>query len=172
MCLALRNTERRSLPVSTGRLRFRRVLLVRRSLRSLTFMLIAQTSARGGLARLETDLLARVADALAVVGVGRPYRADVGGHLPDGLLVDAAHLDLGGLRRGEGDALERLDDDGVREPEAPLEVLALHLAAEAHPVDLELAGVALGDAHDGVGDQRPRQPVLGARLAVVRAAGH
>src|SRR5690606_32836593 len=164
MCLALRNTERRSLPVSTGRLRFRRVLLVRRSLRSLTFMLIAQTSARGGLARLETDLLARVADALAVVGVGRPYRADVGGHLPDGLLVDAAHLDLRRLRRGQRHALQRLHDDGVREADRELEVLALHLAAEAHPVDLEVAGVALRHAGHGVRDQRPGEAVLGALL--------
>src|SRR5690606_1159637 len=125
------------------------------------------TSARGSLAGLETDLLARVADALAVVGVGRPEGADVRRHLADGLLVDAADLDLRGLRRGQGDALEGLDHDGVREAEAQLEVLALHLAAEADAVDLQVAGVTLRHADDGVLDQRAGEAVLGALLAGV-----
>src|SRR5690606_25157773 len=50
---------------------------------------------------------------------------------------------------------------------AELEVRALHLAAEAHPVDLEVPGVALGDAGDGVGQQRAGEPVLGPLFAVV-----
>src|SRR5690606_36965521 len=129
------------------------------------------TSARRGLARLETNLLARVADALAVVGVGWPEGADVGCHLTDGLLVDAADLDLRGLRRRQGDPSGRLHDDRVREAEAELQVAALHLAAEAHAVDLEVAGVALRSAHEGVGQESPGQAVLGARLAVVALAG-
>src|SRR2546422_7659329 len=61
----------------------------------------------GGLAGLAPDLLARVADPLAFVGLGRPNRADLRRHLAHELLVDAldlhedvvVHRDLDPLRR-------------------------------------------------------------------------
>src|SRR5690606_26910752 len=107
-------------------------------------------SACRGLAWLEAHLLAGVPDTLAVVGVGRAQRPDVGGDLSDRLLVDAADADLGRLRSFDLDALGRLDDHGVREAEAELEVGALHLAAEADAVDLEVPDVTVGDAGDRV----------------------
>src|SRR5689334_15727952 len=52
---------------------------------------------------LPADVLALVADALALVGLGRAHLPDLGGGLPDGLLVDAAHDHLGGRRHLELD---------------------------------------------------------------------
>ena len=43
-----------------------------------------------GLAGLAADVLALVADALALVGLGRTHRADLRGDLPHRLLVGAA----------------------------------------------------------------------------------
>src|SRR3989449_1663143 len=61
----------------------------------------------GSLAGLAPDLLARVADPLALVGLGRPDRADLRRHLAHELLVHAldlhedvvVHRDLDPLRR-------------------------------------------------------------------------
>ena len=47
---------------------------------------------RSRLAGLAADVLADVADALALVGLGRPDVADLGGHLADQFLVDAFDL--------------------------------------------------------------------------------
>ena len=48
-----------------------------------------------GLAGLAHDVLADVADALALVGLGLLEGTDVGGNLADDLLVDPDHVDLG-----------------------------------------------------------------------------
>src|SRR5712691_10007159 len=57
------------------------------------------------LAFLAEDVLARVFDALALVGLGRPVPADLGRNLPDLLAVDPGHHDLGRPRRHDRDAL-------------------------------------------------------------------
>src|SRR3954464_1801736 len=58
---------------------------------------------------LAGDVLALVADPLALVGLGRPLLADDGGDLADLLLGVALAPDAGRLRRLELDALRGLD---------------------------------------------------------------
>src|SRR5215211_6540332 len=65
------------------------------------------------LADLPGDVLALVADALALVGLGRALLAHAGGHLTYDLLRDPAHHHLRGSRHLEVDALGRLDLDGM-----------------------------------------------------------
>src|SRR5207244_3473762 len=87
------------------------------------------TMRRGTLADLPADVLALVADALALVRLGRAHLADLGGRLPDHLLVRALDEDLRRRRHLEGDALARLDRDSVRIADAQLEIGALERGA-------------------------------------------
>src|ERR1700742_3393816 len=89
------------------------------------------------LAFLTTDGFARVADALALVGLGRTDATDAGGHFADQLLVDAADADFGLLRNRERDARRRRDVDVVAEAELHGERLALHrrTVADAHQLE-------------------------------------
>src|SRR5690349_3911457 len=81
-------------------------------------------AAKGGVTRRERhgllllaffapDLFARVAHALALVGLRRTDAADPGGGFANHLLVDARDLDLGLLRHDERDARRRGDVDIV-----------------------------------------------------------
>src|SRR5215207_4529107 len=119
------------------------------------------------LAYLPGDVLALVADALALVGLRGPLLADDGGDLADLLLARALHDDARGLRHLELDALRRLDRHGMRVAERELEVAALELGAIADALDLERLREAGGDALDHVGDQRPRETVQRAMLGAV-----
>src|SRR5690606_12670163 len=120
---------------------------------------------------LALDVLAGVADALALVGLGLAPRPDVGGHLADGLLVDAGHDDAVGGRHLEGDAVGGLDVDRVAEAQGQLQgvgALGRRPVADAH--DLELLAEALGDADHHVVDQRADEAVHGPGLALVVGA--
>src|SRR5205807_9155822 len=121
----------------------------------------------GTLADLPADVLALVADALALVRLGRAHLADLGGRLPDHLLVRALDEDLRRRRHLEGDALARLDRDGVRIADAQLEIRALERGAVAHALDLELLLEALRDALHHVRDERAREPVQRPVLAAL-----
>src|SRR6476646_8661007 len=125
----------------------------------------------GTLTDLPADVLALVADALALVRLGRAHRANLGGRLADHLLVRALDEDLGRRRHLEGDAGARLDRDGVRVADAELEVGALERRAVADALDLELLLEALRHALDHVRDQRPGQAVERAILAALGRAG-
>src|SRR6476659_10118604 len=110
MCELVRCTVRRTAPWRPMRTR---VLAARR-------FLDAFLSMSGPLLLLrffERDLLAGVAHALALVRLGRLVGADLGGHLPDLLLVDALDHDLGLRRRLGLHAVRKRVDDGVREAE-------------------------------------------------------
>src|SRR5437667_12669379 len=85
---------------------------------------------------LAEDVLACVLDALALVGLGRPERADLGRDLSDFLAVDAGHHDFGRPRRHDGDAVGDRIGDVVAEPERELQVLALHRRTIADAIDL------------------------------------
>src|SRR5689334_25445249 len=85
----------------------------------------------GTLSDLPPDVLALVADPLALVRLGRAHLPDLCGRLADHLLVDATHDDLRRDRDLEGDALARLDLDGVRVPDLQLEVGARERGAVA-----------------------------------------
>src|SRR5215471_15076127 len=113
----------------------------------------------GTLADLSADVLALVADALALVRLGRTHLADLGGGLPDHLLVGALDEDLGRCRHLERDTGARLDRDRVRVADIELEVGALERRAVADALDLELLLEALGHALDHVRDERPGQAV-------------
>src|SRR6185503_16388697 len=86
---------------------------------------------------LARDLLADVADSLALVGLGRPALSNPRSDLPDGLLVDPANDHLRRHRYLELDSVGRVHLDGVRVPERQLEPLALQLCAVADPLDLQ-----------------------------------
>src|SRR3954469_12790606 len=98
------------------------------------------------LADLPGDVLALVADALALVGLRRALLADVRGDLADELLGDPLDDDARRLGHLELDALGRGDVDRMRVAEREREVLARELRAVADALDLEGLGVAVGDA--------------------------
>src|SRR6185437_16079470 len=81
---------------------------------------------------LDLDVLVGVADALALVGLRRPVRADLGGHLADLLLVRTLDDDLGLLRRLDLHALRHHVHDRMREAERQVDAVAGRLRAEAH----------------------------------------
>src|SRR3954462_14478809 len=87
------------------------------------------------LSYLPCDVLALVADALALVGLRRPLLADDGGDLADLLLGVALDDDARRLRDLELDALRRLDRHGVRVAQGELEIRALHHRAVADALD-------------------------------------
>src|SRR5262249_30666018 len=131
------------------------------------------------LAFLAEDVLACVFDALALVGLRRPERADLGRDLPDLLLVDSGHYDLGRSRRRDCDALGDRIAHVVAEPERDLQVLALHGGTIADAADFEALLESLGHAGDQIVDERARQAPhgactlgLGARLDHDAAALH
>src|SRR4051812_39993134 len=119
---------------------------------------------------LPRHVLALVADALALVGLGRALLADVRGDLADQLLGDALHDHARGLGHLEGDALRRLDRHRVGVAERHLEVTALQCRAVADALDLQRLLKAGGDALDHVGDERARQAVQRPVLAAVGRA--
>src|SRR5512139_3646217 len=120
------------------------------------------------LSDLAADLLARVANALALVRLGLAQLADVRGGLADQLLVDALDAEPGGPVDREGDPLGRVERDRVRVPELELQLgRALRQHAVADADDLELLLVALGHADDHVVDQRPGQSVQRTGLPLV-----
>src|SRR3569833_1867038 len=87
MCRPVRCTESRGrpepAPLSAVRTRRRR----RSNRESLAILLLLPFFAE--------DILAAIADALALVGLRLAPAADLGGELPDLLLVDAGDLDRG-----------------------------------------------------------------------------
>ena len=123
---------------------------------------------RGGLTGLTPDHLALVTDPLALVGLGLANGADVGGHLADGLLVDADDIDAGVGGHLEGDPLGGLHLDGVAVADGQLQgAVALGGGPVADAHDLEAAAVALGHPGHHVGDQGAEEAVQGAALALV-----
>src|SRR4029453_199654 len=109
-----------------------------------------------------------VPDALALVRLRLADLPDVGSHLTDELLVEAAHH--GACRRGHlhSDAPRGLERHRVRVPDLELDLgRALRGRAVADTDDLELALVALGDAVHHVRHERERQTVQGTVLTLV-----
>src|SRR3954465_13079057 len=92
MCRLVRCTVRRAAPWREMRTR---VLAERRTRDAFFSMLIASLLLRF----LERHLLARVPHALALVGLRRLVRADLGGHLADALAIDALDDDFRLRRR-------------------------------------------------------------------------
>src|SRR5215212_4158405 len=112
-------------------------------LRCPRFLLLSADLA--GLAGLATDLLARVTDALALVGLGLACRADGRGDLPDELLVDARDREVGRVLQLEADAGRRVDLDGMAVPEVQLQLATDERRTIPDAVDLEALAVARRD---------------------------
>src|SRR3954454_6851633 len=120
------------------------------------------------LSHLPGDVLALVADALALVGLRRPLLANDGGDLADLLLGDPLDDHARGLGHLELDALRGLDRYGMRVAERQLEVAALELGAIADALDLQGLREAVRDALDHVRHEGSREPV---QRTVLRAVG-
>src|SRR5262245_32028280 len=88
MCLEERNTDSRGRPLAPVASE-RRTRRARRS----NWLSLLSMDASLFLAFLHVDVLAPVANALTLVGLGRPRGADDGRHLSHLLLVDAGDLD-------------------------------------------------------------------------------
>src|SRR5512141_2047822 len=178
MCLRLRKTARRGRAGSPSTRRRIRSWRLTRAAPRLAIVVIGRWSsaARGlllaadlaGLAGLAADLLAGVANALALVRLGLAARPDARRDLADQLLVDADDGQLGRVLDLEADAGRRIDLDGMAVAEAQLELPADEDGAVADARDLEALAVPRGHADDHVVDEGPGQPVellVGLRLA-------
>src|ERR1700753_3918787 len=103
-CVSMRGLERKT--TRRGRSALPRTLARTRRWRRRRASLTVRL---GTLAELSADVLALVADALALVRLGRAHLADLGGRLADHLLVGSLDEDLGRGGHLEGDAGARLD---------------------------------------------------------------
>src|SRR5688572_9052826 len=137
MCCGVRCTDKRS--TRSSRI-FARDLMARCRRWAFLFIRNSRSDARSLLLRfLQLDLFARVAHALALVGLRRAEIADVRGDLADLLHVRALDDDLGLAGRLDRDAFGRGVNDRVREAERQVQVLALRLRAVTDTDELELA---------------------------------
>jgi len=116
--------------------------------------------------------LARVADALALVGLRLAQLADVRSDLAHGLLGDAADGQLVVALDLERDAGGRLHGDRVRVAQGEGHARPGGLHAVAGADHLEALRVALGHADDVVRDQGAGEAVERARLALVVGTAH
>src|SRR5450755_2640789 len=121
---------------------------------------------------LPGDVLALVADALALVGLRLALLADEGGDLSDLLLGGTLDHDSGRHRDFELDPLGCLDRHGMRVAERQLQIAAAELGAVAHALNLEALLESGRDARDHVRHQRAGQPVQGTMLTAIGRAGH
>src|SRR4249920_1732967 len=143
MCLPERKTLRRGRTPAAWRSakRVRRWRRAKRALRSdmvLSPLLL--------LAFLAADLLGRILDALALVGLGRTQAADLRRQLSDLLTIRAGDLDLGRLHGLDLDAGRDRHLDVVAVAELQLQHLGVRLGAVANAVDLEIDGEAVRHA--------------------------
>src|SRR6266849_8877192 len=102
----------------------------------------------------QCDDLAGVAHALALVGLRRLVRADLGSDLADPLAIDALDDDLGLRRRLRLHALGQQVHDRVREAEREIQLVALRLRTVADADEREALLEALAYALHHVGDGR------------------
>src|SRR5262245_26388462 len=161
MCLEERNTDSRGRPLAPLASE-RRTRCARRS----NWLSLLSIGASLLLAFLYVDVLAPVANTLALIGLGRPRGADNRRHLAHLLLVDAGDLDdlLFGTCHLHVDASRDLVDHIVAKSDLQLQgILALERRAEAHAMDFQRVRVALGHALDEVGDLRARHAPERAR---------
>src|SRR6185369_3554898 len=141
MCRLVRCTVSRATLCSAMR---RRVCCARRE--RWSFLVSISVSSSLLLGFLDRHPLVRVANALALVGLGRTHRADFGSDLADCLTIEALDDDLG-LRRALGlDAGRHRDRDRMRVADLEVELVALRGGAVADADEREALLEALGDA--------------------------
>src|SRR5689334_22164734 len=132
----------------------------------------APRSLRAGLADLLLQPLAEIAHALVLVWIGRTQATHFGGNLTDLLPVDAGEGQTRLLRVYRySDSVRQRVLNWVRKPEAEHDhVLALQFGAVPNAYNFQFTRPALGDAFNGVVDQRARQAMHG-RMIVILAIG-
>src|SRR5215217_7598413 len=153
MCTFERYTERRgrvAVPATLRLTRLRRFsLCIRFSRTAMKILLLA------GLADLAPDLLVAVADALALIRLGRPDPPDFRRHLADPLFVYAAHDDRRRVGHLELYALARGYRDQMGVPYLQVDFLPLQRASVPDALYYERLGKTVRNARDGVLDQAP-----------------
>src|SRR4030095_15156501 len=105
----------------------------------VSWMMSSARRAGSRLADLAPDALVDVADALALVRLRRPQRAEVGRELPDPAAVDALDPDDHVAVDGDRETFGHGELDRMRVAEQQCELLAGRLRAIADALDLELA---------------------------------
>src|SRR5215469_16197789 len=143
MCWLERNTESRGRPLDLTRSWWR--TRWRRRARG-EILVWAMVSVLLLLAFLTHDLLARIHDALALVGLRLAESADLRRHLTHALLVGAGDLDGGRLVALDLDVGGNREHHVVAEAELELQRLALDRGAITDAADLERLAVALRHA--------------------------
>ncbi len=103
----------------------------------------------------------RVADPLALVGLGFAHAPDLCGNAAHQFLVDPGDGEVYQFLDFHGDPLRNLVDAGHRVAHEQLERRARQLRAEAHAGDLEALGEAGAHPRDHVGDEGPHEAVHG-----------
>src|SRR4051794_11458058 len=136
-------------------------------IRASSFVIRTLPSCLPGLPGLAADLLAGVADALALVGLGAADATNARGHLTNKFLVDALHPDAVGPLDGVGDALGRVHAHWVRIANLEDHHTAVLRGAIADAYDLQVLPKAGGHADDHIVQQRAGQAVQCAVLALV-----
>src|SRR5829696_1696350 len=163
MCTFERYTERRgraAVPATLRLTRLRRFsLCIRFSRTAMKILLLS------GLADLAPDLLVAVADALALVRLGRTDHPDLRRRLSHTLLVYTAHDDRRGVRNLELYPLARGDRDRMRVTDLQVDVASLQGGPVAYAGYVQGLGEPVRHARYGVLDQGSRKtvhrPVLG-----------
>src|SRR6188472_1860337 len=172
MYFALRKTDSRGrsgLPLMRSRMR---VWRLRRSASRDAFFIgpSSRSPDLAGLAGLAEDVLARVANALSLVGFRLPLRADVGRDLADELLVGSEDAEPRRCVHPELDPCRGVDLDRVRVAEREHELRALQLGAVPDAGDLQVLREAGCDAGDHVVHEGPCQAMQRAVTRLVARA--
>src|SRR5438876_483745 len=113
-----------------------------------------------------------VANAFALVWLGWPDLANVGGRLADLLSVDAFDGDLGGAFDLELDARWGRHIHRMRITNRQHEVSALHLCSIADALELQCLAEAGGDAGDHICDQRAGEAMHRTVSGLLTGAGN
>src|SRR5580704_5944718 len=110
-----------------------------------------------GLTELLADDFAFVANAFALVRLGRAQSANFGCDLADALLIDAVNVHFVGAFDRDRDALRRIEHDGMRVAERQVQLLARLSGTITDALNLEALAESLADAFDHVRDERARE---------------
>src|SRR5437899_5331564 len=122
----------------------------------------------GRLTRLAADLLADVADAFALVGLGRPDIAQLRGHLAHQFLVHALDLQEDVVGHRDLDPLRSVVGHGMREANHQLHPDRLRLRLVPDALDLQRLRESVGDAFHHVRDERARETVQRLMTCFIR----
>src|SRR4030095_15867182 len=104
------------------------------------------------------------ANSLLLVGIGRPQRTNVRGHLANLSFIRSADDQVRLLVHGDLNTFRNRELDRVRLPQRKIDHFALELRAVADADDVHFLFEALRDAVDRVGHQRAGQAVNRAEL--------